>query len=109
MTKQPLMETEYQLCQNPAKSPFKSKKIPVITRGEYYKVRVRSYGAKKICCWLGRQIKTEKARKTGKADKDREGKKDREGRRAVTVQRISYKYIKSVLWTVTVPVSVQPC
>ena len=39
------------------------------------KVRVGSYGAKKICCWLGRQIKTEKARKTEKAGKDREGKK----------------------------------
>ena len=51
--------------------------------------------------------------------KDREGKKDRRicseifvsynGRRAVTVQRISQKYGKPALWTVTVPVSVQPC
>ena len=56
----------------------------------------------KICCWLGRQIKTEKA-KTEKADKDREG------RRAVTVQRIDQKYGKPAFWTVTVPVSVQPC
>ena len=66
----------------------------------------------------------------GAANKDREGK-DKEGRQrqrrqknklvyseifvsyndrqAVTVQRISQKYIKSALWTVTVPVSVQPC
>ena len=62
--------------------------------------------------------KTEKV-KTEKADKDREGKKDRRvysemfvsynGRRAVTIQRISQEYIKSALWIVTVPVSVQPC
>ena len=69
-----------------------------------------------------RQAKTEKAEKktkTEKAGKDREGKKDRlvcskifvsyNGRRAVTVQRISQKYDRSALWTVTVPVSVQPC
>ena len=65
-----------------------------------------------------RQTKTEKA-KTEKADKDREGKKDRRvcskifvprnGRRAVTVQRISQKYGRPALWTVTLPVSVQPC
>ena len=30
-------------------------------------------------------------------------------RQAVTVQRISQKYGKPALWTVTVPVSVQPC
>ena len=72
----------------------KPDKIPIKTKKGtcYYgiaassKVRVGSYGAKKICCWLGRQIKIEKAKtekakkqrrqaKTEKAGKDREGKK----------------------------------
>ena len=109
------METEYyhQLYQNPAKSPLKPKKAPVITRGAYSKVRVGSYGTKDLLL-------------IGAANKDREGKKDREGRqrqrrqaktekakrqrrqknklvyseifvsyngrRAVTVQRTSWKY-----------------
>ena len=127
------METEYhhQLYQNPAKSPLRPKKAPVITRGAYSKVRVGSYGTRFVVDWGGRQrqrrqAKTEKAdkdregkTKTEKANKDREGKKDRQvcseifvprnGRRAVTVQRISWKYGKPALWTVTVPVSVQPC
>ena len=63
----------------------KSDKIPIQTKKGtcYYgiaassKVRVGSYGAKKICCWLGRQTKTEKA------DKDREGKQ-RQRRQAKT-------------------------
>ena len=96
---------------------------------------------------MGRQIKTEKAKrqrrqkdregkKTEKAkrqrrQKDREGKKTEKarktekakknklvyseifvsynGRRTVTVQRTSWKYGRSALWIVTVPVSVQPC
>ena len=111
----------------PDKIPIETKKCTC-----YYgiaassKVRVGSYGAKKICCWLGRQIKiekvkTEKAKKTEKADKDREDK-DREGRQrqrrqknklvyskifvsyncrwAVTVQRTSWKYGRSALWIV---------
>ena len=65
----------------------KPDKISIETKKDtcYYKSGVLQstgwkYGAKKICCWLGRQIKT------GKAGKDREGKKtekagkDREGR-----------------------------
>ena len=56
----------------------KPDKIPIETKKGtcYYgiaassKVRVGSYGAKKICCWLGRQIKIEKA-KTEKAKRQR--------------------------------------
>ena len=57
------METEHQLCQSPTKSPLKPKKAPVITRGEYYKVRVGSHGTKDLLL-IG-----------ATADKDREGKK----------------------------------
>ena len=88
---------------SPTKSPLKPKKAPVITRGAYSKVRVGSHGTKDLLL-------------TGAANKDREGKdregKDREGkkdRQAVTVQRISQEYGKPALWTVTVPVNVQPC
>ena len=106
------MGTEHHLCQSPIKSPLKPKKAPVITRGEYSKVRVGSYGAKKICCWLGRQIKTEKAkRQRRQKDRQRQRRQERQtglfrdvvprnGRRAVIVQRISCKYIKSALWIV---------
>ena len=64
------METEHhQLYQNPTKSPFKSKKAPVITRGAYSKVRVGSYETRFVVDWGGRQrqrrqTKTEKAKKT---------------------------------------------
>ena len=94
------------IMSSPTKSPLKPKKAPVITRGTYSKVRVGSYGTKDLLL-------------IGAAGKDREGKKDRRvctemsvpcnSRWAVTVQRIGQKYIKSTLWTVTVPVSVQPC
>ena len=39
---------------SPTKSPLKPKKAPVITRGEYYKVRVGSYGTRFVVDWGGK-------------------------------------------------------
>ena len=66
----------------PDKIPIETKKCTC-----YYgiaassKVRVGSYGSKKICCWLGRQIKIEKAKKTEKAKRQRRQAKTEKAKR----------------------------
>ena len=102
------METEYhhQLYQNPAKSPLKPKKAPVITRGAYSKVRVGNMEQKRfVVDWGGRQRQRRQKNKLVYSEMF----VSYNGRRAVTVQRIGQKYGKPALWIVTVPVSVQPC